>query len=1386
MGARGAADDSSVLDKIQVTQGNWANFVLLRHTLEIGKTTKEQQEFYSLYMHLAPPSWWRMSAMNSPGEEVDVPWLWKWVSAENGVLIKIRESKDDRFPIGVPLPLQARISPDSLDGVRIVFEEEAVKFMAFDASKNFALISVAVPQSTSLDDAVWIYLPPPPHIKLVCEALRSGTTVFLDGQFLSVKQGESIGLVGAFQPDGTVIKAQDASVAARKGLSSNFIHWECFAKNEQAFKKLADPLSEHGFKFESLKAPAFVEPATETDPFFKYKDYVDSLRPLLKTQPKAKAEKATEDKAAEPSSNESADGFPEVGPEGPGAKFVQQIESFFETTSVGLMDRVLLHLNVKDMPKPSQYRVKGAAGSISKYRLNVCFLQGSIASTEQKPLIVGEESFVELEDKDWSSNPVIEKLAVFVPKPGYSIGDVDLLKITDTMGGAFQLVLRRSKVDWKGFQARTEVLWRNLLLTHDSDWVPDVAKHFIKDNPKASDSSNTPPADEVVVKPTDVGWWNDQAVVLKAGEKLPDKLESIAKSAPSFLGDGKGIVSVHPVTLKWLLEYVTRSEEQQAQFLCKGIHQSLPTADRKSYFRTLVPLGYKDLRSSPCGGSLTVIALDNLYYASGKDGAAAIRLKPKLPGVAPDVIVEVPFGGYGVALKEISLDVWGDWELSLADRSEESKEWIDADGVKTFDFSIAPPELDLEKLAQDAYQPKATGHDEFSWKIPWKTGVHCATYGGMVELVLISGSQKIPTGIGVIPKTTDHHQPKSKLVELGKDDPKLWKLEDGCWIVPDQQSDKDAKITANFSFSEWKKAAKGPTFRLHQKLACAVQDLREQGKSLIPKVLSESGLEASLKVYDSKHGEKLKRAGLESGLFETIELTKASKTETWIRLVISEKEVNETGLVFDLSHALELLADSAVVKAMDGANAAAGFAGDVSAASGMVAKAASLDSQGSKVSKGAGKVSDATGKAAAHKTGEFTVAFHLLPKHFIRMSERSDGLLTAFEWARYLKDYPTYVAIPPGATIATPDASSAMSSAKGFVSEKAGELTGKVSSFLGVSDAPNPAGDALASAKPASPICIVAANPIGSLGSQSFSEPKISQVFPDKPEGDLKLKVTAKLTGGPKLWKEIDVRLRGDVGGGTIEITGSKGADEAVFLIPWPSGSGSSFNATLCGVPVTMQGNPASSMIPRALNYEIHLQPNWERLQPVMTFIKNDLVFNLTVLGLKGCSSKSSTTGKSGKPIKLSPTQQAEKVSIEAFHEGEKIVLPIKGIHPFSGEGFTYADAGFKLDLRVANLKKAKPGKISITLSAAGKRHRFLFDWDGRTIPSGDGIMIFDPDQPDPVESVPANQSTPQSGQESEPVPAPDACDPDEPEAPNPFRFYELNPDFMTIGVRLD
>jgi hypothetical protein len=191
-------------------QRNWTNFVLLRHELLVGKDKPETKTFYSLYMHLAPPAWWQVDSSQEPGSGVDVPWLRRWTTrtvrsvSESRLESEVRfqgsrSATYSRYPTGCDPSL---VSERYL--IRVPEGELSIELDVWNPiRRSMEKRSITVRHRPVLRMAVWIYFPPPPHLDLVCQALEQGKTLFLDGHFLSVANGENDRRRGPVQPPST-------------------------------------------------------------------------------------------------------------------------------------------------------------------------------------------------------------------------------------------------------------------------------------------------------------------------------------------------------------------------------------------------------------------------------------------------------------------------------------------------------------------------------------------------------------------------------------------------------------------------------------------------------------------------------------------------------------------------------------------------------------------------------------------------------------------------------------------------------------------------------------------------------------------------------------------------------------------------------------------------------------------------------------------------------------------------------------------------------------------------------------------------------------------------------------------------------------------------------
>jgi hypothetical protein len=306
------------------------------------------------------------------------------------------------------------------------------------------------------------------------------------------------------------------------------------------------------------------------------------------------------------------------------------------------------------------------------------------------------------------------------------------------------------------------------------------------------------------------------------------------------------------------------------------------------------------------------------------------------------------------------------------------------------------------------------------------------------------------------------------------------------------------------------------------------------------------------------------------------------------------------------------------------------------------------------------------------------VAFHLVPSHFLQLADRAHSLIEPAEWTEFLK-YTNFVGtLPASGTTSTPTAGNGPGSTP-------------------------------------VPICCLATDILGAIGSQTFGPPQFTQILPDKKGDHHLLKVTSNTAGTPTQWLPVDVRLVGTLVGNAETFSGTKIDGKVSVTFPWPAKPDrDTFNATLEGVPST----PTNAPMPAALAVSIPLRPSWNDAIFVFKKTGNNLQLQVILPGLKGAGDNQSWG--------------AEKISVEVQTPGGP-QLAVKGTRnpPLGGKGFTYGDANFQFEVEVQDFVKAPPATYQVTFQATLDsvptwQKQISFTWDGSTIPNGKDTRFFD------------------------------------------------------------
>lgn len=1272
MGARGNASQH---DKVQAMQRNWTNFVLLRHELELGKEGRDVKPFYSLYMHLAPPSWWRVSGGAARDEAIDVPWLRRWSQARNGVLLKIAEnaSISDDHPVGTSLYLDTPLPEGILeDQFRITVEDGAgfrkVVACSSDPEKSEKL-QISVPLSTSLADATWIYLPPPPHLKLICQALENGEALFLDGHFLSVENGETIGLISPFNSGVPEIPPKgSASPATQVEMSKSFLHWEAFAAEAKIFQDVAAAIDSAEGAFEILDAPS--------DPT----ELAEKLKGLLVGGEGAFPEPLTDTT--------------------PNQDFPKNLVDFFESSSKGSLDQVVVRFDVSSMPKPSEFRSKSHPDGLESYDILVHFVR---KAPDAKPgetaalQLVGEDRLIDLTDADWSGGPV-EKMVEFVPLGDFSLGDIEQIGL-EWESRLLVVARKQEGGDWASFLKRTQPLWRNLIVNHDSEWTPDIAKELIL------------PEEKDQISPTDLGWWSAESKVLKADGTLPDSVDGLPKGIPTGLGDGKHIAAIHPVSLKWMLELGHRNPAvHPMRFRNSWTRDNIPQADRSKYPTAMTVLGHADSVQYVAGSPVRVLVIDQFYNASGKRGSARLRLEHS-QGSAPPLDLEIPFDDKGVARGDLHPDVWGSWKLQYLEGED-----TPAAGSSPVDLEFIPPEIDETLLERSVHQPLGTiSPDVYRWTIPWKPGVDGDRLHGVVELLLKVAGKVSPTGIGVIATTIPKPEPKAKL-----NPEKGWKL-DGDWISlsPPEKKDKGqtpGKITDNFPLSEWVDAGLKDEIRLHARLARSIQDLRMSAGAFKVGKLESNGTECVLKAADAARADALENFALRTGLFsrvelEVLEVVVAKKTSKvhQVRLAVEPGNLSHSLVEFNLGPALDCLVQNGLAGLGETADFLKGTAAKTSGILSKVEAVSAIVPQGDKVGGLAKEGGDAASKVASTDTKiEYTVGFHLVPSHFLNLSDRngdpegpegSDTLLEPSEFA-FLASWPSFF---KPLSVDASKAEGLLDQGVAMVGEKLGLPA----------SAPTP------SIPRTSNLGFQSSHVLGTLGGIRFGVPTLRQELPSKNNPSHTLILTCPVTGSSADWKKVGVRLLAKSNGEALSVPGTISPSTASFRLDWPKEPPEILQATLDGYPLLkIQDDPEKVVsTPASLSVAIPLQPAWSDSTPVLSLVKGALTMTLWVPGLKGSNPANST-----------PTTGADKVEVELRNpSGDSLTVHRTGFK--KDIGYTYADTFFHASASAPGFTKNPEGAYTVLFRVGSGSKRFGFEWKAGKLSASSEIRVFDSEE---------------------------------------------------------
>lgn len=190
---------------------NYNGFVLLKHRFRDAAGTSEYS-LYSLYMHLAPPTW----TGNARELYANVPWTKRLFLARNGAVV------DGRF--GQPTFGQIRWVVTRADLInRDTTSAEVYKVDPASgalSTEPFELRRTVTVDGKSQLRAVGIYKQPPPELRDALLRLQEGNIITFREPYFAVAGGESIGYLG--KAPGTVAS-----------WPTPFLHWEVFAPTKE-------------------------------------------------------------------------------------------------------------------------------------------------------------------------------------------------------------------------------------------------------------------------------------------------------------------------------------------------------------------------------------------------------------------------------------------------------------------------------------------------------------------------------------------------------------------------------------------------------------------------------------------------------------------------------------------------------------------------------------------------------------------------------------------------------------------------------------------------------------------------------------------------------------------------------------------------------------------------------------------------------------------------------------------------------------------------------------------------------------------------------------------------------------------------------------------------
>ncbi|QRK11820.1 M15 family metallopeptidase [Archangium violaceum] len=187
--APGAGGDNPVLQ--EATEGRQLGFVLIRHELAAIEDKKESEQvhpLYSLYMHLASPTWGAAGQQ----EFEKAPWLASFLKMQFGAVVDLDPNSADA---GKTLWAEAKVEPDA-SSFRVQGRAQPLPAM-----RGERIMALGKPCPKDVEEAI--------------EAFKEGSIVTFDRPLFPVAAGETIGFV-----------TEGAPVTDKP---PRYLHWEMFS-----------------------------------------------------------------------------------------------------------------------------------------------------------------------------------------------------------------------------------------------------------------------------------------------------------------------------------------------------------------------------------------------------------------------------------------------------------------------------------------------------------------------------------------------------------------------------------------------------------------------------------------------------------------------------------------------------------------------------------------------------------------------------------------------------------------------------------------------------------------------------------------------------------------------------------------------------------------------------------------------------------------------------------------------------------------------------------------------------------------------------------------------------------------------------------------------------